>query len=60
VSESEHVDAPGRSQLSVGVCRWCGKRFTWPKGSRQQGCPQCAPTIMQELERVERGGDDAA
>jgi len=33
---------------TVRVCRWCGARFAWPKGSRRPGCPRCQLSIEQE------------
>lgn len=31
--------------MSMRTCRYCGRPFAWPKGSKQMGCTHCAPRL---------------
>lgn len=46
-------DATTRPRLTKRVCRYCRREYRAPVGTRPHACPECAPTIEQELERAE-------
>lgn len=52
MSKRVHTEDP--VELTVRTCHWCGRRYSYPKGAKSDGCPHCAPTLFEPPRPVQK------